>query len=69
MARTSGQAKDTPPAEHEVTLESIFGHGEPAADDVFLSATEETIAMLGSVFAGDPAPFDGGFSLGFLSFG
>ncbi len=69
MARSPGQAKDTPPADREVTLESIFGQGEPAGDDVFLSATEETLAMLGSVFGGDPSLFDGGFSLGFLAFG
>jgi hypothetical protein len=69
MARSSGQAKETPPADRDVTLESIFGPGEPAGDDVFLSATEETVAMLGSVFGGDPGLFDGGFSLGFLSFG
>ena len=69
MARSSDQANDTPPADQEVTLESIFGQAEPAGDDVFLSATEETVALLGSVFGGDPSLFDGGLSLGFLSFG
>ncbi|MCK9541180.1 MAG: hypothetical protein M0R03_04020 [Novosphingobium sp.] len=71
MADLERQAKDESGADADVSFEAIFGAdaAERESEDIFLSATDETIAMLNSVFGGDQFAWENSFVWNMLSFG